>query len=209
MWYWQYLHPFWADLCKYKTIKMAIDEKRVTCLTLSLPTGQVYPSYTYCYLFATMSGFYVFWFTTFLWLSKTCDVMDFFSIVYNRVSSLFQITAWCALFIKCTIKIAQTDLGWWEFTIWSFMFQKGGWWRDSSDVVNFCSYFYELLQNIPKIVLGWKYIVLFIGLFALLQKCVDLYTYRGKGGPHTWYNDNWHPDFVNFHYFYILKEKKC
>ena len=38
---------------------MAIDVKRVTCLTLSLPTGGVYPSYTYCYLFATMTGFYI------------------------------------------------------------------------------------------------------------------------------------------------------
>ena len=31
-------------------------------------------------------------------------------------------------------------------------------------------YVYEVLQNIPKTVLGWKYIVLLIGLFVLLQK---------------------------------------
>ena len=44
-------------------------------------------------------------------------------------------------------------------------------------------YFYEVLQNIPKTVLGWKYIVLFTGLFILLQKYAGLYTYRGKGAP--------------------------
>ena len=43
-------------------------------------------------------------------------------------------------------------------------------------------YLCKVLQNIHKTVLGWKYIVLFIGLFVLLQKCVGLhvYTYRGK-----------------------------
>ena len=47
-------------------------------------------------------------------------------------------------------------------------------------------YFYEVLQNIPKTILGWKYIVLFIGLFVSYKKCAGLYTYRGKGGPlHT------------------------
>ena len=30
--------------------------------------------------------------------------------------------------------------------------------------------FYEVLQNIPKNVLGLKYIILFIGMFVLLQK---------------------------------------
>ena len=42
-------------------------------------------------------------------------------------------------------------------------------------------YFYEVLQNIPKTVLGWKYIVLFIGLFVLLQKNVQ--DYREKDAP--------------------------
>ena len=53
----------------------------LTVLTLSLPTGRVYLSYTYCNLFGTMMCFYVFWFPTFLWLSRTCDVMEFFGIV--------------------------------------------------------------------------------------------------------------------------------
>ena len=35
---------------------------------------------------------------------------------------------------------------------------------------DFHLYFYEVLPNIPKTVLGWKYIVLFIGLFVFLQK---------------------------------------
>ena len=60
-------------------------------LTLSLPTGQVYRSYTYCNLFDTMTGLHVFRFPTFLWLSRTCDVMEFFSIVANQVSRLFLI----------------------------------------------------------------------------------------------------------------------
>ena len=61
---------------------MLISEEQVSeisyffLLTVWLPTGRVY---TYCNLFATMTGFYVFWFPTFLWLSRTCDVMDFFS----------------------------------------------------------------------------------------------------------------------------------
>ena len=42
-------------------------------------------------------------------------------------------------------------------------------------------YFYEVLQNIPETVLGWKYSVLFIGLFVLLQKnAYGLYTNEGK-----------------------------
>ena len=43
----------------------------------------------YCNLFATRTGFYIFWFPTFLWLSRTCDIMEFFSIVANQVSRLF------------------------------------------------------------------------------------------------------------------------
>ena len=31
-------------------------------------------------------------------------------------------------------------------------------------------YVYEVLQNIPKTILGWKYIVLFIGLFVFSTK---------------------------------------
>ena len=58
-------------------------------LALSLPIGRLYMSYTYCNLFATMTGFYVFWFPTFLWLSRKCDVMEFFSMVASQVSRLF------------------------------------------------------------------------------------------------------------------------
>ena len=64
------------------------------------------------------------------------------------------------------------------------MFQSGGWRRDTSDVMIFGLYFYEELQNIPKTVLGWKYIVLFIGLFVLLQKIMRKIIYlQGKRWP--------------------------
>ena len=36
------------------------------------------------------------------------------------------------------------------------------WWKGTRDVMILGLYFYEVLQNIPKTVLGWKYIVLFI-----------------------------------------------
>ena len=67
------------------------------------------------------------------------------------------------------------------------MFQSGGWRRDTSDVMIFGLYFYEELQNVPKTVLGWKYIVLFIGLFVLLQKknAQDYILTGEKVAPHT------------------------
>ena len=47
-------------------------------------------------------------------------------------------------------------------------------------------YFYEVLHNIPKTILGWKYIVLFIGLFVLLQKNAKDYILTWeKVAPHT------------------------
>ena len=48
-------------------------------------------------------------------------------------------------------------------------------------------YFYEVSQNIPKTILGWKYIVLFIGLFVLLPKKMRRIIYlQGKTcSPHT------------------------
>ena len=67
-----------------------------------------------------------------------------------------------------------------------------------SDVMIFSLYFSEVLQNIPKTFSGWKYIVLFIGLFVLLQKNVYDYILADEkvAPPHT--NDNRYPDFVNF-----------
>ena len=45
-------------------------------------------------------------------------------------------------------------------------------------------YLNKVLQNIPKTVLGWKYIVLFIGLFVLLQKEMHRIIYlQGKRWP--------------------------
>ena len=53
--------------------------------------------------------------------------------------------------------------------------------------------FYEVLQNIHKTVLEWKYIVLFICcLFSYKKMCRIIYL-QGKR-----YYDNWYPDFVNF-----------
>ena len=100
----------------------------------------------------------------------------------NQVSRLFQITAWSAIFIKCTIKKrkAKTDLGWWEFTIWSLMFQNGGWWCNTSDVMILGLYFFWVLQNIPKTILGWKYIVLFICLFCSPTKNAQDYILTGE-----------------------------
>ena len=45
-------------------------------------------------------------------------------------------------------------------------------------------YFNEVLQIIPKTVLGWKYLVLFIGLFVPLQKEMRRIIYlQGKRWP--------------------------
>ena len=44
-------------------------------------------------------------------------------------------------------------------------------------------YVYEVLQNITKTVLGWKYIVLLIGLFVLLQNNAQDYILTGGKLP--------------------------
>ena len=50
----------------------------------------------------------------------------------------------------------------------------------------FGSYFYEVLQNIPKTILGWKYIVLFIGFLVLLQNnALDYILTEEKVPPYT------------------------
>ena len=53
----------------------------------------------------------------------------------------------------------------------------------TSDVMNLGLYFYEVLQNIPKTVLGWKYIVLFIALFVFLQKMRRIIYLQGNRWP--------------------------
>ena len=52
----------------------------------------------------------------------------------------------------------------------------------NGDVI-FSVFFYEVLQNIPKTVLGWKYIVLLIGMFVLLQKMHRIIYLQGKRWP--------------------------
>ena len=51
---------------------------------------------------------------------------------------------------------------------------------DGDAIHDFRFVFYEVLQNIPKTILGWKYIALFIGLFVLLQKNAYDYILTGE-----------------------------
>ena len=66
------------------------------------------------------------------------------------------------------------------------MFQSGGWRRDTSDEMIFGLYFYEELQNIPKTILGWKYIVIYRFVCSPTKKNAQDYILTGeKVAPHT------------------------
>ena len=62
--------------------------------------------------------------------------------------------------------------------------QNSQWWRDASAGLILGLYFYAVLQHIPKTILGWKYIVLFIGLFSYNIKHRIIYL-QGKGCPQS------------------------
>ena len=52
------------------------------------------------------------------------------------------------------------------------------------NIMIFVFFFYEMLQNIPKTVLGWTYFMVFIGLLVLLQKMRRIIYLQGKRWPH-------------------------
>ena len=76
------------------------------------------------------------------------------------------------------------------------------------DVMIFGLYFHEVLQNKPKTVLGWTFIVLFIDSFILLQKMCRIIYLEGKRCPLIPYYDNRYLDFVNFCCFFHIFERK-